>query len=305
MRKLLLLLSMIIIFSCSKNEDVAPLDEKKEEPLYSHIEKAILDATSDTVGLKLFGMGRSCINGDTMMCFLGCKNGKLWCGFFDDLSDTITCKYEEKYTWVSKEDLKTEFEYDAGYGEIKTITIPVNDGLNMPIQCDGWSKDEFAITIWGNQRRAAIVLIVNKGEICYIPNTFIKRNWVKGYYIAYEGIIYNTEGKFEYQMPEKLWSDYNTNIDQYFPVSIYNVINVGFPSGLSITINNINVKDDEIIWENEIEIGKQINGIDPKITYIQKIDDTYITLDIKAVNYDGTKDNKRVKLSLEDGREVV
>lgn len=298
MRNILLLFSMIMIFSCSKNEDVAPLDDKKEEHLYSHIEKAILNATSDTVGLKLWGMGEACIANDTLTGVAGCKNGKLWVGFFKNLHCSDNYNFEEKYTYTSKEDFQTEFEYDAGYGETDTVSIRTNDGLSYPIKCHGWSKDDFAIYIPMNTMHQ-ISLIINDEKISYLPNLYIHRTWFHGYYIVGKNqFICNSLGELEFLIND------GDCVDEMIPISLYEGIDIDMDID-GLIIKRYNIKDGKTIWSYKAEIGKTVIQNRPIVTHSQKIDGNYIIIDMKAVNFDGTKENKRVKLSLDDGIEVV
>lgn len=164
MRKTIYFIGIFLaMLACSKNDNEGQIATIEENSLESRLLKAI----SDTTGLKMFGAGNAYSHSDTLLCILGTKYDKLWCGFFSG-NDSIG--FKEEFVYVSPENMQTSWEIDAGYGETETITLPIDGGLGaISIRCSLLDKNKLAIASYFPTRASYLpcTIIVNQSEVLY------------------------------------------------------------------------------------------------------------------------------------------
>lgn len=292
MRKTIYFIGILLaMLACSK-------EESETQDFIGGIEsfeQELLNVISDTTGLKMFGIGSDYNNSNNLICVLGTKYDKLWCGFFSG-NDSIG--YKEEFVYVSNENLQTSWEVDAGYGKTETITLPINEGLEaIDVRYSLFEKNTFAISGYFPAKTTNLpsTIIVNKSKIFY-KSIYIARTWTEGYYWGRPtngntAAVFDLNGDIVFTQDENFEGHYSGFIDEMLPISLYDCI--CFTLGAwddYITMTRINTVDNSKKWEYKLYIGKTINNNLPRISYTRSLDGNILTLEASATNYDGTKE---------------
>ena len=286
MRKTIYFIGIFLaMLACSKNDNEGQIATIEENSLESRLLKAI----SDTTGLKMFGAGNAYSHSDTLLCILGTKYDKLWCGFFSG-NDSIG--FKEEFVYVSPENMQTSWEIDAGYGETETITLPIDGGLGaISIRCSLLDKNKLAIASYFPTRASYLpcTIIVNQSEVLY-KDIYIGNIWYDGYYQGTAGgnnYVFDLNGNSVF-IPQTI------AIYDAIPISLYECLSVncdGFTPRITIARIDVSKAEPEsTLWSYELAIGKVINNNAPRISYTRSLDGNILTLEASATNYDGTQE---------------
>lgn len=289
---LIVIIGLILVSGCSKDDKNNPLSEiTKEESLYN----AILKATTDTIGLKLVGCGSAYSKIDTLAFILGLKNRKLWCGFYE--SDGKN-RYREKRIWTSKNMFTDTIRIvDKGYGEYDTLKLELNNSFSQSSNSYVIDYNNFVVQTVGFS-----LVFISNGNM-YLSNIFSS-----GLVIWHDGYIIQ---KYNEKEPDDTYWYVNTKGEEIYNTSI-NLIN-GTPINAcefieyqeeenAFNILRKNAQTGVIVWEYKVmELGQTIDGHKPKIVHSLKIVDNTVFCTFKIINYDGTKEEKIIKLNIEDG----
>ena len=300
MRKTIYFIGILLaMLACSKDDNVAPGAKVEEDTLESRFLKAI----SDTTGLKMFGAGNAYSNSDTLLCILGTKYDKMWCGFF---SGNDSLGFKEEFIYVSTEDMQTSWEVDAGYGETEIITLPIDGGLgSIGVQCYLFDKNKFAISDYFPARATDLpyAIIVNQSKVLY-KNIYIGGLWYDGYYQGTAGgdnYVFDLNG-------DSIFIPQTIAIYDATPISLYECISVncdGFTPRITIARTDVSKADPEsTLWSYELAIGKIIGDNAPRISYTRSLDGNILTLEASATNYDGTKETGFFQIDI-DTEEIL
>ena len=306
MRKTIYFIGILLaMLACSKDDNVAPGAKVEEDS----IENRLLKVISDTTGLKLFGIGETYGKTDTLICMLGSKYNKLWCGFFSG-NDSID--YKEEFVYVSNENLQTSWEVDAGYGEIEIITLPIDEGLGfVGIQCSLFDKNTFAISGRFPTKTTYLPysIIVNQSKISY-KNIYIARTWAEGYYWGRPAngdtaTVFDLNGDIVFIQDEEFESQHLGDANKMLPISLHDCICFTLDAWNNyITVTHINTVDCSERWGYQLCIGKTINNNAPRISYTRSLDGNILTLEASATNYDGTQETGFFQIDI-DTEEII
>lgn len=305
MKKILFLMIAIFIFGgCSKDNEGNPLTERitEEQGIYN----AILKATTDTVGLKLVGTGTAYYINDTSYSIcnesffaLGRKNQKMWCGFFDR---TDEFSFIEKYSLIFKENFNDTIRIvDKGHGNIDTLKLGFCDHFFET--CGVYVTDQNTFIVINP---ISHIIFVNEGNV-YFSDYYIQSAFNGGvgiwrdYYLlhintgvsSHEFWVFNKKGEKIYKAVDSAFG--KTAVD------LYNYIDLQVNKNTYIA-TLYNAQSGSIIWQTEIRnLGKIIDDNNPKISEKHIVNNTYITCTFDITNYDGSKEEKIIKLNIEDG----
>lgn len=298
MKRILLFMCVALLaWACSKDDDYTPPPPLPDNSLWG----AIIEAISDTTGLKLYGMGSAYIKDDTLACALGTKYGKIWCGFFSEIQseDLSRSSLKEEFVYVGTENLIDSLEFEVGYGETSSVVF-IDENNRYGIVGYFFNKEEFAIC------KDYATIFVNGDDVVYKP-LGIGRLWYDGYYWGrtWNGnvsTVFDLNGDIVFTQDESFEYGYLGDSDKMLPVSLYDCICFTLGSWDDyITVKRINTLDCTEKWGHELFIGKTINGNLPKITYSRLLEGGYLHIEATAVNYDGSKETKSFKIDIETG----
>lgn len=289
--KYTLLLSIILtlLFACSKSgEPGAPVDP--EEQAFEQIKKQILNAARDTINLKVTGFGKAYSNSDTSAFALGLKNGKLWCGFFEG---SETSGFKEKRIWISKDVYTDTMVIDNGYGQYDIVRPETPFGGRDQ---DAFVIDQNNFAIFPGYPRSIYIYknIPYKSQLpifCEILE-ICTNGYTVNFYPSLGGVNLKGETLFYFGEGGTCDGGILMGIDEY-------IMWESQKANLKVSRN----KPGGNIWETRIEnLGSVINYYRPRFDINHELSGTILTLEIKITNYDGTKEEKTVKLETDTGK---
>ena len=309
MKRILLFACVALLaWACSKDEDYdTPPLILEDENWWDGFWNGILEVSSDTIGLRLYGYGTAYTKDDTLLYAFGSKLGKVWSGFYTEIKsdDTLhtTISVNEEFVYVGSEDFIDSLEFEVGYGE--TSEVVFTSEIPYPVSCYFFNEEEFAIYKYGDYNNYATIF-VNGDDVVYKP-LGIGRLWYDGYYWGrtWNGnvsTVFDLNGDIVFTQDESFEYGYLGDSDKMLPVSLYDCICFTLGSWDDyITVKRINTLDCTEKWGHELFIGKTINGNLPKITYSRLLEGGYLHIEATAVNYDGSKETKSFKIDIETG----
>lgn len=303
MKRILLFVCVALLaWACSKDEDYdTPPLILEDENWWDGFWNGILEVTSDTIGLRLYGYGTAYTKDDTLLCAFGSKLGKVWSGFYTEIKsdDTLhtTISVNEEFVYVGSEDFIDSLEFEVGYGE--TSKVVFTSEIPYPVSCYFFNEEEFAIYKY---RTCGVTIFVNKKDVIY-KNLYINRLWYDGYYVGYN-LPFDQHGNNQYSVFD-LNGDVVYDIedglrDEIIPVSLYDYISTSDYDNI-ITAERVRLPAGTIVWNQTLSVGETINGNAPRVTYSKSLEGRYIHIEATAVNYDGSKETKSFKIDIETG----
>lgn len=297
MKRILLFMCVALLaWACSKDDD----NTDYVSEVYTW-ENMVKKAVADTSGLRLYEIGPAYTKDSMLLCVLGAKYGKIWCGVFSEIQseDLSESSFKEEFVYVGTEDLIDSLEFEVGYGETSTVVF-TDENDPYGIRGSFFNEEEFAIC------KDYATIFVNGDDVVYKP-LGIGRLWYDGYYWGrtWNGnvsTVFDLNGDIVFTQDESFEYGYLGDSDKMLPVSLYDCICFTLGSWDDyITVKRINTLDCTEKWGHELFIGKTINGNLPKITYSRLLEGGYLHIEATAVNYDGSKETKSFKIDIETG----
>lgn len=312
MKKLLLGLMLAVCASCTSPQNETKNFPPEFDPVSYYMNKYDLSA-SDTIDLRMFGL--YAMPDTNVLVLLGNKKGHLWIKFVesmpydkDGVSDIICKEIKQLEIQSQFNDIR---KVELGYGEsvIDTIKYLELDEYDMLLGL-------YSI-FFHDYEHFAISKSVTGGTISWVicnDKIIDIQGWLKpllnGYYDADDYYnnkdihIYNEYGDLLY-MTEYL------NIDGLKFINMYEYIKCDYDSYYENNryeykwrIRKMNAETNETAWTYIVgNIGTEINGNQPKIDYKIETSENYITCTFDCTNYDGTKEQKIIKLNM-DGESI-
>ena len=299
MKRILLFVCVALLaWACSKDEDYdTPPLILEDENWWDGFWNGILEVTSDTIGLRLYGYGTAYTKDDTLLCAFGSKLGKVWSGFYTEIKsdDTLhtTISVNEEFVYVGSEDFIDSLEFEVGYGE--TSEVVFTSEIPYPVSCYFFNEEEFAIYKYRGYNNYATIF-VNGDDVVYKPLGIV-RLWYDGYYVGCSlpretgdpYSIFDSKGEFVYNIERGL-------SEGVIPVSLYDYISIS-----GSTVERVRLPAGTIVWSQTLSVGETINGNAPRVTYNKSLEGRYIHIEATALNYDGSKETKSFKIDIETG----
>ena len=291
MRRMICLISIIIAaIACSKNENQEPKCNFVGLSGYPSL-CDILEATSDTDGLKIFTTGNVVSKENISACAVGAKHDKTWYGFFSGSDST---GYKEEFIYMGKNQFEHVVEIDTGYGRTAKVELTT---------CFSFWHDNntFAVTLrYGrNSTGFFTTIFINDSKETQNANFFPIIPWFDEYYYTRlnsgDECIIDADGNY-------IFSPLTAPSFSGLEISLYECISIDFDEHNSqIIIERINIAEaypESTIWHYELSIGKTMNGKKPKISYTRSLDGNILTLEASATNYDGTQETSFFQIDI-------
>lgn len=292
------------MWSCSSDEGEDP-----DEPLMPEMMRKFDISEADTAGLRIFGYAG--VEKENMpAALLGNKNGHLWVHFVKDVGKDNSSEiiFKKLKTIVFKSQFNDKRTYDLGYGEVTTTQIHyiTFDEFYGYHSCLIGFHDEnnFSLTTTGSHFNETLSWIVYNGEVMDSPHFFNEKfsTGYKGWYWYRKDYnecqyIFNEKGEALYPYYDHFADVTFININEYLNVHI-------LANNYTISLcdaSKYSYEKEFIIWSHSEKLGSVIDNHDPRIEYTAEHNTDIITCTLKVTNYDGTKEEKIIKLNVADG----
>ena len=303
MKRILLFVCVALLaWACSKDEDYdTPPLILEDENWWDGFWNGILEVTSDTIGLRLYGYGTAYTKDDTLLCAFGSKLGKVWSGFYTEIKsdDTLhtTISVNEEFVYVGSEDFIDSLEFEVGYGE--TSEVVFTSEIPYPVSCYFFNEEEFAIYKYANHNNDYATIFVNGDDVVY-KHLFLDRLWYDGYYMGVTWLngreqysIFDLNGEPVYDIEDRLSGE-------VIPISLYDYVSTSNSDNV-ITVERVQLPAGTIVWSQTLSVGETINGNASRVTYSRSLEGKCLHIEATAVNYDGSKETKSFKIDIETG----